>query len=248
MMPATTEFNAEQYASIYPAGIEHWYWHRARNRIVTRKLRGRLSVGDAVLDLGCGAGVLVAHLRGEGVDCEGVDLGCPTSVVPGVERHLRLGQDAFALPAAYRSRISALLLMDVIEHLPEPENFLWRCDESFENVRWILLTVPARMEIWSNYDEYNGHYRRYTLESLRALATPATFVLEDAGYFFHSLYWAARVHKRLVKRRATTLLAPKARGIHDLVGRVFDWEERTLPATIAGASLYGVYSRRRRGP
>jgi SAM-dependent methyltransferase len=246
MINDTTEFNADQYANIYPAGIEHYYWHRARNRIVTRKLRAHLSADDAVLDLGCGAGVLVAHLRAAGFDCEGADIGHPTTVAPGTEGHLYLGQDAFLLPAAYRDRISTVLLMDVLEHLPDPSEFLERCDEYFPNVRWVFVTVPARMEIWSNYDEYNGHYRRYTLESFRSVATPGGFALEETGYFFHALYWAVRIHKILVRKRATTFQSPRMPLLHDLVGRFFDWEERGLPTTSRGASLYALYSRRRR--
>jgi SAM-dependent methyltransferase len=243
-VPARTEFDREQYANIYPAGIESLYWHRARNRIVTRKLCARLSAGDVVLDLGCGAGILVAHLRSAGIECEGVDLGRPTTVVATAAPHLHLGCDAFSLPAAYRGRVSALLLMDVIEHLPDPPEFLGRCAKNFPNVRCIFLTVPARMEIWSNYDEYNGHFRRYTLESLRALAAPFGFKLDEAGYFFHSLYWAARVHGKLGKMRATTLRAPRARLLHGVIGRILDWEERLIPQTVPGASLYAAYSRR----
>jgi SAM-dependent methyltransferase len=244
MRRATTEFNADQYASIHPPGIEYYYWHRARNRIVSRKLRGRLSPDDFVLDVGCGVGVVVAHLRNAGFDCEGADIGTPTTVTPGAEGHLHLGQDAFEMPVAFRDRVSAILLMDVIEHLPDPSDFLRRCHESFHEVRWIFVTVPARMEIWSNYDEYNGHYRRYTLESLRGLATPPGFTLTEVGYFFHTLYWAARIHQRLVRKRATTLRPPRHRQLHDWIGRVLDWEERSLPATSPGSSLYAVYARR----
>jgi len=246
MMHEKTEFDADQYANIYPAGIEFLYWHRARNRIVTRKLRAHLATNDALLDLGCGAGVLVAHLRNAGFDCEGADLGRPSTVVPGARGHLHLGSDAFSLPAEYRDRISTLLLMDVIEHLPNPPEFLRRCDERFPNVRCVFMTVPARTEIWSNYDEYNGHYRRYTLESLRALDVPPTLTLREAGYFFHALYLAARIHKKLVRTRATTLRPPKAPFLHEWIGRALDVEERTLPSTLPGASLYALYSRRLR--
>jgi len=239
-----TEFDAGQYANIYPPGIEHFYWHQARNRIVTRKLSGLLSTGDRLLDLGCGAGVLVAHLRRAGFDCEGADLGTPPHLAPGAERHLHLGQDVFLLSEDYRRTISGLLLMDVLEHLPDPTQFLQRCDESFPNVRTVFATVPACMDIWSNYDEYNGHYRRYTSESLRAVALPAGFTLTDVGYFFHALYWAARIHKTIVRTRSTTLRAPRLVRTHDLIGRMMDWEERLLPSAGRGASLYAVFSRR----
>jgi hypothetical protein len=244
MTHTTTEFNAAQYASLYPPGIEHYYWHRARNRLITRKLRERLSVHEALLDIGCGAGVLVSHLRKAGFDCEGADLGQPTTVVPGAEGHVHLGTDAFSLAADRRDRISAILLMDVVEHLPDPSEFLRRCDHSFPNARYIFVTVPARMEIWSNYDEYNGHYRRYTLESLRAIRAPVRFALEETGYFFHSLYWAARLHKRFLRTRSTSVSSPRLPWLHDVVGRLLYWETRSVPPTSRGASIYAIYSPR----
>jgi hypothetical protein len=240
-----TEFDAEQYANIYPPGIEHLYWHQARNRIVTRKLNGLLSPGDRVLDLGCGAGVLVGHLRRAGIDCEGADLGRPAHLARDVEKHLHLGQDVFVLPAEYRRSVSVLLLTDVLEHLPDPTRFLRLCEEGFPNAHTVFVTVPARMEIWSNYDEYNGHYRRYTIESLRAVALPARFKLIDVGHFFHTLYWAARIHKHIVRKRSTTLRTPRLVRLHDLIGRMFDWEERLLPSAGRGASLYAVFFSKR---
>ena len=121
---------------------------------------------------------------------------------------LSLGSSAFDLPAAMRESFSALLLLDVLEHLPEPTEFLRRCEQAFPNARHVLVTVPARMEIWSNYDEYNGHFRRYTLETIARVADGTSLALRDSGYFFHALYAAARALSATTKQRETRLSAP----------------------------------------
>ena len=48
----------------------------------------------------------------------------------------------------------------------------------------VLITVPARQEVWSNYDEYYGHYRRYDLAKLRATITSIGFIPSELGYLY----------------------------------------------------------------
>jgi hypothetical protein len=249
-MPPTTDatretrFSAEQHGNAYPPGIEHLYWHRARNRILYRTLRPHLRPGEPVLEIGCGSGVVVSYLRAQGVECAGVDLTMEANVAQGADGHIRLGTDAFALPADERDRVRILLLLDVLEHLPDPGAFLHRLDAAFPSVHHVLVTLPARTELWSNYDTYYGHYRRYELGSLGELGAPASFELVHAGYFFHLLYWAGLVAKRITRERKIVVTAPGLPRLHDLLGRLFSWEERLMASSWPGSSLYAVYERR----
>jgi hypothetical protein len=241
-----TVFDEHQNANASPPGIEWLYWHRARNRILYRKLRPYLVPGEPVLEIGCASGTVVAYLREQGVACEGVDLATRGYVVPSARPHVRLGVDAFADPPERRAAVGAILLLDVLEHLPEPGEFLARCDESFPAAHHVLVTVPARTELWSNYDVYYGHYKRYSLDSLSELRAPASFDLVDSGYFFHALYWAARAAKLFSTERPIVNRAPSLRGVHDVIGRILDWEERAARRSWPGSSLFAVYARRPR--
>jgi 2-polyprenyl-3-methyl-5-hydroxy-6-metoxy-1,4-benzoquinol methylase len=73
-----TTFDAVQYALPYAPGVERHFWNVARNRIVERHLRRALATqrrsGRLVLDVGCGPGIVVDHLRRAGIDCHGVEL------------------------------------------------------------------------------------------------------------------------------------------------------------------------------
>jgi SAM-dependent methyltransferase len=243
MSPIDTVFNAEQYASPYPPGIESHFWHQARNRIVLRKLRSVLQPGGKVLDIGCGPGVVVDHLRRAGVDCSGVDPGSPRPATSDVAPFLSLGVSAFDLPAAVRNSYSMVMLMDVLEHLEEPLDFLRDCGRAFPAATHIFITLPARMEIWSSYDEYYGHYRRYTLESFRALATEAHLRVREAGYFFHALYAATWIALLGSKKRSHVLAKPTVPRVHALLGNLMNLEERLIPGTIPGSSMYALLER-----
>jgi SAM-dependent methyltransferase len=235
-------FTAEQYAEPYPPGIENHYWYRARNRILLRKLRPLLGPDTRALDVGCGPGVVVDHLRRAGLDCIGVDPGSPAPATEAVAPFLRLGTSAFDLPAALRDGFSLLLLMDVLEHLADPIAFLRECRRAFPNARHLFVTLPARMEIWSAYDEHYGHHRRYTRAAAVQLAAAAGLRAVASGYFFHALYAAARVALLAgrSKTRRRRMSAPKLERAHQALGRLFDIEEAVLPAALPGSSLYAL--------
>jgi hypothetical protein len=238
-----TAFTPEQYASLYPPGIERHYWNHARNRIIARKLVPLVRPGDRVLDIGCGPGIVVDYLRGVGIDCHGVDIGMPSPVGEAVAPFLRLGISASDLSNEFRQAISVLLLIDILEHLPEPAKFLMDCEARFPQAKHVFVTVPARMEIWSNYDEYNGHYRRCTLESVADFCEGTSFHLSDSGYFFHALYPVARVMRLAKMRRSTRISTPTFAFVHAVIARLFDAEEATLAARVPGSSLHALLER-----
>jgi SAM-dependent methyltransferase len=241
MTEARTAFTDEQYANPYPPGIEHHYWHLARNRILLRKLRPVMGPDTKVLDIGCGPGIVVDHLRRSGIDAFGVDLGSPRPATDRVASFLSLGMSAFALPASLRESVSILLLMDVLEHLPEPVAFLRECRRSFSGTRHVFVTLPARMELWSSYDEYYGHHRRYTLEALPEIASRADLRLLRSGYFFHSLYAAARVVLMGRTPRSHRVSTPSPRFAHAILGRLLAIEEAIVPRRVPGSSLYALF-------
>ena len=105
-----TAFTPEQYASIYPSGIQRHYWNHARNRIIARKLLPFVRAEAKVLDIGCGPGIVVGYLRRAGIDCSGVDTGMPSPVDQAVAPFLRLGTGAFDIPENVRESFSALLI------------------------------------------------------------------------------------------------------------------------------------------
>src|SRR5687767_9572760 len=141
-------FCDDQYALAYPDGVQHHWWHQARNRIVASAVRGFGDARAPVLDVGCGRGIAVQYLRQCGFDCTGVEPAA-TEPLPGLQSAVRLGLKAEELDERFKFR--TLLLLDVIEHMADPVNFLQVLAEAFPNVRNVIVTVPARQELWSNY-------------------------------------------------------------------------------------------------
>jgi hypothetical protein len=98
------------------------------------------------------------------------------------------------------------------------------------------------MELWSNYDEYYGHQRRYTLATLAELAGP--YRLAESGHFFHALYLAGLVAKAVGGgKRSLDVASPRALAAHRAVGWLFDREEALLARRLPGSSLYGLFAK-----
>ncbi len=237
----STAFDTTQYQDCYPDGIENNYWNLTRNRLLHELVtRGE---STKVLEIGCGRGLVVDYLRSRGVEIWGCDTATTTAITEAAAPYLRLGTDAFDLDEDRKKNTKTIMLLDMLEHLPEPEEFLGRCRAEFPNATRFIITLPARQEIWSNYDEYYGHFKRYSLDSAAQLVHAVDLDVSESGYFFHSLYAASRVLTLLGRNRETVVRPPSgaiATKMNRAIAAFLSAESRLLPKTLPGSSLYLV--------
>ncbi len=243
-------FTEQDFHDIYPPGIEYHYWNHARNQIVhatvTAVIGRQPDKLARVLDIGCGTGIVTGYLRDAGIDCWGCDLGTAPPFNLQTAPFLMPGQDAQDLPETFRRTVGVVLLLDVLEHLESPAALLSALMRAFPALHTIVVTVPARRDLWSNYDVRNRHYRRYEPDTLSELASAGAWRLLEWRYLFHVLYPAARVLLALRQSRAEVLHAPGSRAarlLHRLVASFFRLESRVLPRQLPGSSLLAVLQR-----
>jgi len=139
--------------------------------------------------------------------------------------------------------VDTLLFLDVLEHVDDPANLLERCRTAFPAARRLLVTLPARTELWSNYDEYFGHRQRYTRTTARELLQQAGVRPIDVRYYFHLLYPPAAFLHAVGAPRSTDVHAPRsaaARLAHLVVAGAMKLGARVAPAWLPGTSLYAV--------
>ena len=233
-----SQYESDRYADNYPDGIERHYWNVARNAYLFDLIGS--SRDQVVLDVGCGRGIVVDYLRRRGVDCWGCDLGLPRPLNDDVAPFLIFGSDASVISEDLAAQVTHLTLLDVLEHLESPEALLSDCRKKFPNAKRYTITLPARLELWTNYDEHFGHFRRYDADSVFALLrclTPRAVRLE---YFFHILYPALLASAAMGIRRKTVLVAPAkpfACLVHQFVGTVIRQTDRIIPKTLPGTSI-----------
>jgi len=236
----STEFTLQQYEAIYPDGIEYHYWTNARNRIIARIIKKQNAKGK-ILEVGCGKGIVVAYLNKRRLDCSGVEL-APVQMLPSLQDKILTGTDVNDLPLSYCDQFTVILLLDVIEHIADPASFLVNLKTRFKNLQTLVITVPARSELFSNYDEFNGHYRRYDMSMVSSLATEAGSKLSYQSYLFHTLYWPTRLLLWLFGKRKVYITAPRGikKCLHAALSLYMYMDALLLPKKLKGTSIIAV--------
>ena len=226
-----------QYDNVYAPGVEHHWWHLARAKIVRRAIDS--FPAGAILDVGCGPGLMVGYLRQRGYDCRGCDLGRP-AVIQAAQGAVWTETNALQVDAAFRGDVQLILLLDVLEHLHDPDSFLASLRSAYPNLTGIIVSVPARRELWSALDGYFGHHRRYDRPMVSRLFAAGGFRVVRQGYVFHSLYLPMLL-LRARRSPSKAISPPRGRSLfHILVAEWFAAEARIPAAWLAGSSLIAI--------
>ena len=114
--------------------------------------------------------------------------------LPGVEL---LQMDARRIP--FTSEFDVIGAFDVIEHIDDDETVLAQMHAALVPGGGIIITVPQHPWLWSAFDEFSGHRRRYTRRELVTKLTAAGFnVVRVTSFtsFLLPLLVAARRRRR----------------------------------------------------
>jgi hypothetical protein len=198
----------EEGNALCAAVEEGSFWFRHRNRVIAAVVRKFPPPTALIFDLGGANGYVAAGLQRAGFETVLVEpgrTGAVTAAGRGIgpvicarvqEAHFR----AAALPGAG--------MFDVLEHIEDDLGFLQTVRAALCPGGRLYLTVPAFPWLWSNEDDFAGHYRRYTRRSLTQVVRAAGFEVDFAAYFFTFLppfIWALRtIPTRLGLRNSVT--------------------------------------------
>jgi trans-aconitate methyltransferase len=162
----------------------HWWW-RARERMVVALLRSYLAErAHRILDIGCGAGLFFEELEQFG-EVEGVEADVTMKTgSQSVDGRIHWGPLESFRPA---HQFSAVLMLDVLEHLPNPAEGLRHAVRVLQPGGVLVVTVPALPMLWTSHDVINQHLVRYTRRTLGSLAAQTGLIPERLQYFFHWL-------------------------------------------------------------
>ncbi len=233
-----TEFNKKQFDAIYPDGIEKHYWTFTRNKILTHILK-KAGVNENILEVGCGRGVVVEYMVKHNLKIKGVEL-AEIPLKENLKANVTTGVDVFKLDPFKCKEIETILLLDVIEHIEKPEPFILELKEKFPALKRFIITVPACNELFSNYDEFNGHYRRYNISMLLNEFKNIKYKKAEVSYFFHLLYLPAKILLNTKGKRPEVIKAPKSfiqKSIHKVLAVFFYLEYFLFSSSLKGTSL-----------
>jgi SAM-dependent methyltransferase len=175
------------YSAYYRQLYENHWWFRMRERWLLQVLRQNCPANGwgSILDVGCGDGLLFDRLMEFG-EVEGIETSreIVDPANPQFQKiHIGPFDDSFRPGKQY----SLILLLDVLEHIPDPGDALRRCESLLKPGGSLVITVPAFNVVWTNHDVLNHHMTRYRRATLFPLLQTAGFKIEESAYWFQ---WA----------------------------------------------------------
>ncbi len=191
----------EEYANLERVEREHWYYVGKR-RIVRHWLRESATIGpqSKLLDCGAGTGAFVAEMQRE-LQCTAMDDHKESldilrqrlrqgAVIEGTCTEVPLASDVF----------DAVTALDVLEHVVDDDKAAAELVRVLAPGGTLVVTVPAMMSLWSDWDVSLHHQRRYHKKSLLDLFTTLPVKIEHCSYInvvAMPLVWLARKARAL---------------------------------------------------
>lgn len=179
------------------------FWFKHRNRIIAYFVKKYAHV-STFCDIGGGNGFVSSGLQSEGINTiliEPGKAGCMNASARGV-KNIVCGtlQDS----GISDSCLQSAGIFDVLEHIEHDIEFLAAINKKMAPKAKLFITVPAYEFLWSYEDDYTGHYRRYTLNSLRSTAERAGFVSVQSTYIFSLLPVPIFLSRVLASKKSST--------------------------------------------
>jgi len=166
---------------------ENHFWMKWRFESMLKHKKYLPSLGSKVLEIGCGSCVFSSQLESISYISDACDLN-----VVALNKSVELKGKKFIYNIYDKNEklinsYPAIFLMDVIEHIDEHVQFLKTASEHAKKGGIVVINVPAKKWLFSEYDVAQGHKRRYTIEELKQTVNDAGLEWVDGNYWGFSL-------------------------------------------------------------
>lgn len=212
-------------------------WELARIEVIKHFIKqqpGFKSKALTILDIGSGDIYLIKELSKElpNASFHAVDINYDEDYIQVTNSELKAEQINISVynqlaiaEKAIQTTVDLVLLLDVIEHVPDDVALLKELVQSpkISAETMFLITVPAYQALFCSHDVFLGHYRRYDNKLLGQNVSKAGLQVKEIGYFFSFLLLPRYLQVAIEKQKG---LNKKTKGIGnweggDLVSRLF---------------------------
>ncbi len=209
----------------------HW-WYTARRRILHDVIAREIPLPGRprILEVGCGTGHNFDMLRGFG-ELDALEIDDPAREIAAIRLGRAVGTAPLPeLPGVPDGHYDLVALLDVLEHVEDDEGALRGIARKLVPGGHVLLTVPANPWMWSAHDTVHHHHRRYTRDTLSAVAARAGYAVRTISHFNSLLFPLAAALRIAGKATGKTssddaMPGPVLNGLFDTV---FGWERHLV--------------------
>ena len=165
---------------------ESW-WFKHRNKIIATGIARCPPSERTIVDVGGGNGFVTAFLETQGFHMILFEPGIQGTINAQIRGLDNLVCAPLNSTTVKPESIASIGLYDVLEHIDNDEEFLNELYLALKPDGMMYITVPAHMFLWSNDDEYAGHFRRYNIKNLCKVLTENGFEVLFYTHFFRLL-------------------------------------------------------------
>lgn len=216
------------------AGLEaRNFWFRARNNLIIYALRRYFPEAKSFLEIGCGTGFVLSALERALPDLSLFGSDVHSSGLSFASKRVRKAElfqmDARSIP--FEGEFDLIGAFDVLEHIKEDIPVLSEIHRALKRGGGIILTVPQHAFLWSKYDEYACHVRRYGMRDLRSKVESAGFNIVRVTSFVSILLPFMIVSRQLRNRvREYDVMAELKinKGVNTVLEKFLDLEKSAI--------------------
>lgn len=173
---------------------KNWWFISRRDMILQLMKKININKNAKILEMGCSGGPLIQFLTQNGFqNIIGIDISksaielCKNRGIKHVEvmdgAKTRFKDNEFDL----------VIASDILEHIKNDSAALSEWHRILKPNGKLIVFVPAFNFLWSNHDEINHHYRRYSKTQLKKGIEKANFRLDDISYWNFSLFFPSSI-------------------------------------------------------
>ena len=193
---------------------EHWYYKSKSRYIFSTKQISGMNPSQ-ILDVGAGSAFFLKEAKKL----------FPNALYIAMDPNYKTEQIGFFDEIEYIKSYSSggadlYLMIDVLEHIEDDIGVLSNYVAHAPSGAIFLISVPAFQFLWSSHDVFLGHYRRYTLYSLKKLIKDSGLICLEEKYLFGLIFpivYLVRQIKGLKKSAAKSSDMKKPNAIENFV-------------------------------
>jgi SAM-dependent methyltransferase len=191
--------NREEYTKMFELE-DHYWWFVGRRQLALDLLRAsegdrlkdlesspKTSDSRALLDIGCGTGVVSRELQrfGRVLSLDMSELALNYCCQRGLTDCVR--GDGTKLPLR-ENHFDAIVGLDIFEHIEDDSGAFHECWRVLKPGGVLVLSVPAFTSLWGPHDVALHHFRRYRKPEMRNKLRDAGFEVERCSYSVFFLF------------------------------------------------------------
>lgn len=196
-------FNPQLFDGLYHLEADN-FWFTSRNGMIIQTMRTSFPQTASFLEIGCGTGFVLSAIQDAFPDWAIAGGEYFAEALEYTRRRVKQAPlfqlDAQQLP--FEKHFDVIGMFDVLEHIDDDAAVLGQLYKACKVGGGIILTVPQHPFLWSQFDDYSFHRRRYTAQGLVERVEAAGFKVACVQSF-NSVLFPIMLLSRIRKKKSS---------------------------------------------